>query len=199
MMTKYFRRGLFLIFFGWLFATGTTVLADPVDVGNPSFESPVLQQGGYIIGSFDSWDAIATAGVFYPAPFQFNLPLPDGNQIGIANDSAGQLSQTLSATLLSNTIYTLTVYVGRRLDCCNPSSYSVELYAGGVLIGSDNSQDPAPGDFALSTVIYTSGDPDPLEGLPLQIVLNSTGPVGQIAFDSVALDATPVGANGDRF
>jgi len=111
-------RGAFLIFFGWLGAAGTRALADPVDVGNPSFESPELSPGAYIIGSFDSWDATDTAGVFYPAP----------------------------------------------------------------------------GDFAISTVIFTSGDPDPLEGEPLQIVLRSTQQEGsQIAFDLVTLDATPAG------
>jgi len=173
---------------------GTTALADPVDVGNPSFESPELSPGGYTNGSFDSWDATETAGVFYPAPYQFNLPLPDGNQIGFAN-SFSQLAQPLSATLQSNTTYTLTVYVGRRVDCCNPSTYSVELYAGIELLGSESSQDPAPGDFAISTVIFTSGDPDPLEGEPLQIVLRSTQQDGgsQIAFDLVTLDATPAG------
>jgi len=186
-------RGAFLVFFGWLGAAGTTALADPVDVGNPSFESPELSPGAYIIGSFDSWDATDTAGVFYPAPFQFNWPLPDGNQIGFAN-GASLLTQTLSATLQSNTTYTLTVYVGRRADCCNPSTYSVELYAGTELLGSESSQDPAPGDFAISTVIFTSGDPDPLEGEPLQIVLRSTQQEGsQIAFDLVTLDATPAG------
>ena len=190
-MIALWRRS-FLIF-GWLGAAGTTAFADPVDVGNPSFESPVLSPGGYIIGSFDSWDATGTAGVFYPASYQFNLPLPDGNQIGFANNTS-QLAQTLSATLQSNTIYTLTVYVGKRLDCCNDGTYSVELYAGNELLGSENSQDPAPGDFAISTVTFTSDNPDPLEGEPLQIVLRATQPVGgfQIAFDSVNLDATPV-------
>ena len=155
-------RGAFLIFFGWLGAAGTRALADPVDVGNPSFESPELSPGAYIIGSFDSWDATDTAGVFYPAPWfrQWRLSV-DANVI---------------------------------CDLANPSTYSVELYAGTELLGSESSQDPTPGDFAISTVIFTSGDPDPLEGEPLQIVLRSTQQEGsQIAFDLVTLDATPAG------
>jgi hypothetical protein len=191
MRRKRFTIELFALCLAWLVAAGTTVLAAPVEVLNPSFESPILTPGGFIIGAFDGWETTATAGVLYPVETYFNLPVPDGNQVGFANYDVGQLAQTLSATLQSNTTYTLTVYVGKRLDCCNPSTYSVELYAGTELLGSESSQDPAAGDFAVSTVTFTSGDPDPLEGLPLQIVFKSTTQ-GQVAFDNVSLDATPV-------
>jgi len=172
--------------------TASPGAADPIDIVNPSFESPELSPGAFTIGDFDGWSTVDIAGVFYPVSFEFNLPLPDGNQVGYANFGTGQLSQTLSATLQSNTTYTLTVYVGSRLDCCNPNPYSVSLYAGDQLLDSESSQQPDPGDFALSTITFTSDDGDPREGLPLQIVLNSFG-TGQTAFDNVSLDATPVG------
>ena len=193
-MTKmHFTTRPFLFCIGWLVATGTTVLADPVEVINPSFESPVLKPGGFVIGLADGWVVTGTSGVIYPVDFEFNLPVPDGNQVAFANYDTGQLAQTLDATLLSNTTYTLTVYVGKRLDCCSPGTYIVALYADTELLGYESSQDPSPGDFAVSTVSFTSGDPDPLEGLPLQIVLYATGlGQSQVAFDNVSLDATPV-------
>ena len=182
--------GLFTLLIGVLIAS-QEVLADPVEVINPSFELPALSQGGYTSGVVDGWETTITTGVLYPQDTQFTLPLPDGNQVAYANYDSGSLAQTLSATLQSNTTYTLTVYVGKRLDCCYPILYSVELYAGSVLLGSENSQDPVPGSFAISTVTFTSGDADPLEGSPLRIVLSGLSPgQSQVGFDNVSLDAT---------
>lgn len=191
MLNKYFAARLFPVCIVGFLATGTQVWADPVEVLNPSFESPALMPGGFI-GLADGWQVTGTAGVFYPEGSQFTLPLPDGNQIGYADFTDGQLAQTLAATLQSNTTYTLIVYVGKRLDCCTtPYSYSVELYAGKALLGSENSQDPAPGDFSVSTVTFTSSASDPLEGKPLTIVLNSLASgLTQVGFDNVSLDAT---------
>jgi hypothetical protein len=180
---------LFPPLIGFALTASHEVMADPVEVINPSFELPALSEGGFTSGVVDGWETTPPTGVFYPQTFQFTLPLPDGNQVGYANFDTGQLAQTLSATLQSNTTYTLTVYVGKRLDCCYPNPYSVELYAGSALLGSENSQDPAPGDFAVSTITFTSSDSDPLEGSPLRIVLKSVG-TGQVGFDNVSLDAT---------
>ncbi len=164
--------------------------ADPVTIKNPSFEDPAVPDGGFTIGSITDWITSGVTGVLHPlTPFHFDF-VPDGLQVGYSN--GGSLSQVLDDTLQANTIYTLNVDVGKRSDCCQtPFSYSVQLWAGDVLLVSDmDSVVPDPGSFATVTVTYTSSDSDPGLGQPPQIVFSADGSV-QTAFDNLLLDASP--------
>ena len=170
-----------------------TVLAqaDPVNVKNPSFELPSLTPGAFNIGVIQDWITTGFTGVFYPiVPGHFDY-VTDGVQVAYSN--GGSLSQVLEATLQPNTTYTLNVDIGKRADCCNvPFSYSVQLWAGSVLLSSDtNSVNPDPGSFITVTVTYTASDSDPALGQPLQLILSAEGS-SQTAFDNVLLDASPV-------
>ena len=51
--------------------------------------------------------------------------------------SGGEIQQDLGVTLQPNTTYTLSYYVGARLDI-PISSYNVQLFAGGTLVIADH-------------------------------------------------------------
>ncbi|MDB9397251.1 PEP-CTERM sorting domain-containing protein [Microcystis aeruginosa] len=115
--------------------------------------------------------------------------IPNGNQVAWSN--GGTISQTLSATLQANTIYTLGAYVGNRLSLNFPG-YDIGLYAGGTLLASDNSATPADGTFAPVTFSYTSGI-SVTPGQALEIRLTSlSGFQGQTNFDNITLDAASI-------
>lgn len=167
--------------------------AVPITVLNPSFESPfsgVISCGlncSYNVGAVPNWTTTGNTGVFHPSALYLNLPLPNGVQTGYSN--GGTLSQTLAATLQANTVYTLTVDVGRRLDQAFPGA-SITLLAGITVLGTTAALVPTPGNFLPVGVTYTSLVSDPLIGQNLRIVLTSNGV--QINFDNVRLDAVPV-------
>src|ERR1700687_4918821 len=59
--------------------SGQEVVADPIEVTNPSFELPALALGEFTSEVVDGWEATTRAGVLYPQDVQFTLPLPAGN------------------------------------------------------------------------------------------------------------------------
>ena len=118
----------------------------------------------------------------------YDEPVPDGVQVAWGNEG-GTIFQRLSATLQSNTKYTLGVYVGQR-NRSGFVGYNIELLAGNTVIASNNSITPAPGTFSLVNVHYTSSNNDRLIGQSLGIRLSSFGI--QTNFDNVTLEATAV-------
>jgi len=110
--------------------------------------------------------------------------VPEGFNVAYSNQ--GTISQVLSATLASNTLYTLRVNVGKRLDLAFPT-YVIQLWAGNTLLAQDNSSlNPASGQFLLSTPTYQSPASGPV-GQNLKIVLSANG--AQAEFDAVSLSA----------
>ena len=183
----------------------TQVKAASINILNHSFEgpeAPLNRFGAFSIGNgnINSWVASSKTGVLNPSKSDANVtsdsivfdsyydePVPDGVQVAWSN--GGTISQQLSATLQSNTEYTLGVYVGQR-NRSGFVGYNIELLAGNTVIASNNSITPAPGTFSLVNVHYTSSDNDPLIGQSLGIRLSSFGI--QTNFDNVTLEATAV-------
>ena len=184
------------------------VKAASINILNHSFEGPTAPQqrnGAFFNerGNINNWIAtspIGQTGIFNPSKSDANTtfdsivfdsyydePVPDGVQVAWSN--GGTISQQLSATLQSNTEYTLGVYVGQR-NRSGFVGYNIELLAGNTVIASNNSITPAPGTFSLVNVHYTSSDNDPLIGQSLGIRLSSFGI--QTNFDNVTLEATAV-------
>jgi hypothetical protein len=163
--------------------------AQPITIVNPSFEDPVLGDGGFTPSAI-GWTVVG-AGTFNPTSGQFSGSVPDGQNVAYVS-AGGSLSQTLTALLMPSTTYTLSYYAGNRLDFPFPS-YLVQLLAGGTVLASDGSLSPGEGLFAQGSVVYTSGAADPLVGQPLGIRVTSTG--DQPNFDAFALVATPAGPN----
>jgi hypothetical protein len=177
------------------------VKAALLTVANNSFETPIVTApSGFIssTGSVGGWTftggqqgfanpvaAHNAGGSWYgPSP-----TIPNGNQVAWSN--GGTISQTLSATLQANTIYTLGAYVGNRLSLNFPG-YNIGLYAGGNLLASNSGVTPADGTFAPVTVSYTSGI-SVTPGQALEIRLTSlSGFQGQTNFDNITLDAASI-------
>ncbi len=195
------------IFFSFLIvAIPTQVKAASINILNHSFEgpeAPLNRFGGFSIGggNINSWVASSTTGVLNPSKSDANAtsdsiifdsyydePVPDGVQVAWGNEDA-TIFQRLSATLESNTKYTLGVYVGQR-NRSGFVGYNIELLAGNTVLASNNSITPDPGTFSLVNVHYTSSNNDPLIGQALGIRLSSSGI--QTNFDNVTLDATAV-------
>ncbi|MCZ8244048.1 MAG: PEP-CTERM sorting domain-containing protein [Microcystis sp. LE19-131.1A] len=175
------------------------VKAALLTVANNSFETPVITNPSGSISStglVGGWTfAGAQQGFFNPSLGETFSPgfgygpspvLPDGNQVAYSN--GGTISQTLSATLQTNTVYTLGVYVGRRQNVAF-AGYNIELLAGNTVLASNNSVTPAAGSFGYVTVDYTSGI-SVTPGQALQIRLTSNGV--QTNFDNITLDAASI-------
>jgi hypothetical protein len=191
-----------------LFLGGVAQGRTNVPIVNPGFEQPALNACGFG-GPATGWTVIGDSGPWrcgsggsclnsYPGG------PPGGLQVAYAN--SGNLSQVLTTTLQPLQTHTLTVKVGRRLDCCQMAGYKVQLHAGAILLAEDvNSQNPAPGTWATSTVVYTAPANHPALGQPLKITL-SFNVGGQANFDNVSLqtgagtpcpaDIVPAGGNG---
>jgi len=99
------------------------------------------------------------------------------------------LKQQLSATLTSDTQYSLSFYVGQRGDGTAFSSYSVELLVGGVAAAVTSTPvTPSPGSFLLSSVSFTSALVDPRVGQSIGIALISSGAnYQQVNIDNLGL------------
>lgn len=162
--------------------------ADPIVINNPSFEADVLCEGCNSL-TIIGWEDTSGGGDGAFNPTTTHYPggaVPDGQNVSYANGPGNFVRQTLTTVLVADTIYTLEVEVGNRLD--DPfAGYSVQLRAGGMILASDSSQAPGDGQFVTSTVTYTSSPTDPQLGQPLEIWLLASGV--QANFDNVRLDA----------
>jgi len=159
-----------------------------------SFESITLGDGcnsanGYIPG----WAASGIAAVWNPittpgGPDSHLYYVPDGNNIAYLNAGAW-MSKTLGVTLTENTVYTLSVELGHRLDHYFPGC-TIQLYAGGVLIAEDDDTVvPPAGEFATATISYSVSLEDDNLGQPLKIQFLTDGT--QSVFDCVSLTTEP--------
>jgi hypothetical protein len=173
--------------------------AATVSIQNPSFES--ADMGPCVFGGpVPGWQAQGTWGTWNPGSgnecghlFGFYEAIPDGDQTGFVNSVNSPIWQELSHALQPNTMYTLSVDVGRRADGFPMKHYRIQLLAGDVLIAEDDDVlDPALGTFETSVICAEIGDSHPALGQPLEIRLFLIeGP--QANFDNVHLDAGPLG------
>src|SRR5207253_9600448 len=101
-----------------------------VVVPNFSFESPDLNvDGGFTVGVIASWTTNTAGGVFDPNSSQYTIiQATNGDQVAYSN--GGSISQILSDVIAANTVYTLQVDIGDRIDTPSPG-YSIGLYTGG--------------------------------------------------------------------
>jgi hypothetical protein len=170
-----------------------SAVASSITINNPSFETPVQCAGCFTYDSSTGWVSVGSVSTWRPVlgDGQYTS-LPDGSQVAaIGEPGPGEISQDLTATVLANTTYTLTFWVGQRSD--TPlSAYDVALLGGGSTLGSNSDGDPSPGTFIEQTIVYNSG-PSPAElGQTLEITVSGTGE-GQADFDLFSLDASPTG------
>jgi hypothetical protein len=169
-------------------------MADNIAVQNASFEdsNPLDISCGsgcaYNNGPIPSWTT--TGGQSGSAMLDSSLytSIPDGSLIAYTN--GGTISQTLTGiSLLPNSIYTLSVYVGNRFDQ-EITDYSFSLLAGSTVLNtfSGSNGTITPGTFEQEFLTYTTGSI--VTAGDLGIELSSAG--GQGDFDDVQLTVVPV-------
>lgn len=167
-------------------------MAVPIEIVNPSFEADVLFEGG-VDETPSAWDTSAGGGdgAFHPAPSAYPGGLvPDGENVGYANEPGNRVRQVLTEVLQPSSVYTLQVEIGRRLDVTFVG-YRIQLRADGVVLAEESSMAvPSPGAFETAVLELTTGENDSQLGEPLEIVLLSQGT--QTNFDDVRLDRRPV-------
>jgi hypothetical protein len=163
----------------------------PVAVGNFSFETPALADGGWT-PNVPSWTLVSGGGgIFDPTAAQFPGGVPDGENSAFLN--GGVLSQTLTAeTLVAGSTYELLVDVGDRLDK-DFQGYQIQLLVNGVVRASVSEAfaTPADGSFvtARASFVTTPGD----AGESLEIRLRSVFP--QPNFDNVRVERSACAGN----
>ena len=163
------------------------VSAAPLLIVNAGFETPTLDDSQAIF-TLAGWVNAGDSGTFDPHAAAFAAGAPEGENVAFSSVNGPTISQVLAATAQSNTLYTLTMLVGNRLDA-DFGGYQSELWAGGIMLAQDNgSQLPADGQFLLSTIQYFVGAGDAVAGSALEIRFRSLG--WQTVFDDVRLDAT---------
>src|SRR5437762_11769709 len=116
---------------------GSPAWADNIPVQNASFEiaNPLDQPfggGPYNLGPIPDWNSTGVADSWQPNSSIFSS-IPDGSTIAFTN--GGTISQTLTGnSVLANTSYTLSVFVGDRLDSFSGGNYTIALDAGATTL-----------------------------------------------------------------
>ena len=160
----------------------TAASAAPVLIVNAGFEAPSLGDSQAIF-TVAGWTNSGDSGTFNPHAGAFASGAPEGENVAFSSHGGPTISQILSATAQANTLYTLTMLVGNRLDA-DFGGYQTELWAGGTMLAQDNgSLFPADGQFLMSTVQYFVASGDAVAGSALEIRFRSLG--WQTVFDDV--------------
>jgi PEP-CTERM motif len=170
--------------------SGAAAWGDGVPVQNASFETTYALTspcglGCAYNGAIPDWTVTgAEGGSFQPGTIFFNLPLPNGSIVAYSN--GGTISQILGITVQPDSTYTLSVYVGARLDGL-VTNYSIALDDGSTTLCSTPTASNGaikPGTFADVTLTCSTGAT--VAPGDLAIVLTSGGT--QIDFDNVTLN-----------
>ncbi|HWY08715.1 MAG TPA: PEP-CTERM sorting domain-containing protein [Candidatus Acidoferrales bacterium] len=177
-----------------------TAWADSISIANPSFEiNPGTLSSGcgtgctYRMGPIDGWTSGTGAGIWQPGSL-FTAAIPDGSSYLAFANATNSISQTLTGdSVLANSIYTLSVFVGDRIatPTGTPSgnyTLSLDTIMGGVVTSTlcsvtDNASKIAPGTFQLESCSYTSLSSVPSGDLFLKLTANS----GQLDVGNVSL------------
>jgi len=177
---------------------------EQIMITNPGFEYP--QVSTLNSGPITGWSISGSGGVWNinaDPQGSWTVPAPQGNQIayvspGPAPGSSASISQTLSATLQANAVYTLTGEVGepstaiheveggtKRFSPAFGTGFTAELFAGTNLLASISGI-PPQGSFQQFTLIFDSTG-SPFIGQALMIELSSNQ--AKMGFDEITLTA----------
>jgi hypothetical protein len=191
-----FKGLLACSFLGILALISSPAWADNIPVQNASFETtnPLDQPfvgGPYNLGPIPGWNSTGVAGSWQPNSSEFSA-IPDGNIVALTN--GGSISQTLTGNpVLANTFYTLSVFVGNRLDGLT-ANYTISLDAGATTLCtfSGNSSSITPGTFADETCTFSSGSTVPAGDL--SVVFTGGSQTSQLDIDKVSVTTPEPGS-----
>ncbi|MEW8118199.1 MAG: Ig-like domain-containing protein [Candidatus Thiodiazotropha sp.] len=155
---------------------GTT--SQSLTINDAGFEDTALPDGGFGPLSAAWTDDFGYNEVFIGDPstldFSSGAPAEGENTLLMVEDN--RVSQTLASNFDSSKDYELSLQLGNPLSSGDGNTYSIELYAGGTLIGSATGTEPAADTW---TGINISVDGDAYaaaDGTALRIVLANTSP-----------------------
>jgi hypothetical protein len=191
---------------GWAVAS-TSLHADSLTIANPGFEAFPLGQSTFSthIGTgvvvqvlsgnpIPGWTLSGHGGTWHPDGSSYPGGAPEGvNVAWLEYESIHStiLSQVLGDVLTADTVYTLSVKVGRRLDY-PLAPFRVQLLAGGELLNEGTLDIIPAGTFQTVAVTFAAPADHPQLGQALEIRLTADGAnLQQVNFDDVKLDATP--------
>ena len=180
-----------------------------ISINNPSFENPVLGDGGWTTNNVPQWALWNNnLGVSNPPETNYSgaagagTPLgADGtNVLAVWNNGFAYAYQTTPETITANKVYTLTAAVGRRFSLAPHDKAQLYLWRGGAGGGGGGGAkvggvdvDPtmiSPGQFADFSGSYTALAGDGHVGHPLQVLIgaaNITSKARYTDFDNVRL------------
>ena len=176
---------------GMTILSGTT-WADNIPIVNASFETLGAPLGtncgtgcAFNTGPIPGWSLIGVGGTWRPGSYFTSVP--NGTLIGFVS-AAGSLSQTLTGdSVLANSVYTLSVFVGDRTGGAGNYTLSLDTIMGGVTTTlcsfTNNASRIASGTFQLESCSYSSPSSVPSGNLFLQLTANT----GQLDVDNVSL------------
>ena len=114
----------------------------------------------------------------------FVTNVAQGRNVAYVN-AGSYISNTLSATLVSNATYRLSGAVRHRADGSAIGSSVVRLKANGTSLQTVTTSDPGSGAFGAWSLTYTAPSSGGQVGQALQIVLDATGASTQTHFDNI--------------
>ena len=181
---------------------------EPVMVPNYSFEDPDVPDGSWTFQDtpVPGWSLAIngySGGVFDPGDAQYagangnTTPLPESADsyqctfINLPFGGSGSITSATVATTEPDTLYSLTVAVGRRLDI-RVDDVTVALLVNGQEAASNtiSGQSLPNGTFTdLSTSFLSTTAGEPLQ-VRLSYTRQETNPESQVNFDNVRLSAT---------
>lgn len=179
--------------------TGVQATAAAISITNPDFEDLVLGclagPSCFALGQIPGWavSTINQTATFRPSIGPggiFPNGIPNGNNVAAVGNQQGTgfITQTLSAVLLADTEYALSVAVGARADFPF-SGYFIELLAGTNLLATSSALSPQAGQFLTDSFTFLSTGSTLGLGEALTIRLGSVRTGAQVDFDAVSLVA----------
>lgn len=176
--------------------------AVPVPIANPGFEDPVTATVAVSIGSWTTITGVSgvwNVNDYDPGPFWTSSdPAPEGKQVAFVSaaplpGAPSTISQILADSVLANSLYTLTGYIGHPIGfgtTPDPDTvYTVGLFANNTELASIPSVTGPEGTFVPFTLTFDSTGSG-LVGQLLEIRLSSSQP--QTAFDAIGLNVEAV-------
>lgn len=168
-----------------------------IKIENPSFEQSSLKNGKWD-RDVNGWIKSGNAGDWDPKDKNFENGEVTGENVAYIQ-SKSSISQVLNEELKEDSLYSLNIDIGNRMDVLGGSNYTVNLYAGNQIIGTITQDDFPLEDGKFVTAVLTI-DTHTLaenfngfgEKLKIEIVNDNSGnwKSGQISVDNVNMTRT---------
>ncbi|MEL0587155.1 MAG: tandem-95 repeat protein [Candidatus Thiodiazotropha sp. (ex. Lucinoma kazani)] len=184
---------------------GNGSTSQSLTINDAGFEDIALPDGGTTSLSAAWSDVFNNNEVFIgdPTTFEFSTGAPAEGENALLIPEDNQVSQTLASNFDSSKDYELSLKLGNPLSSGNGNTYSIQLWAGGTLIGSASGAEPTADTWTDINISADGAAYVAADGTALRIVLTNTTPysgsLDYFAVDDIQLNeiTTSVVAAGD--